>query len=68
MEFQEAVNGGLSVGTPGLLKIMKESHKKYGKLKWQTLFDPAIKLAKEGFPMEDKIKTILKDVKYLKDN
>jgi gamma-glutamyltranspeptidase/glutathione hydrolase len=68
MEFQEAVNGGLSVGTPGLLKILKESHKKYGKLKWQTLFEPAIKIAENGFPMEDKIRTILKDVKYLENN
>ncbi|MDA7705431.1 gamma-glutamyltransferase, partial [Rickettsiales bacterium] len=68
MTFKEAVNGGLSVGTPGLLKILKESHKKYGKLKWKTLFEPAIKLANEGFPMEPKIRTILKDVKYLKNN
>jgi gamma-glutamyltranspeptidase/glutathione hydrolase len=68
MNFKEAVNGGLSVGTPGLLKILKESHKKYGKLKWESLFQPAIKIAKEGFPMEEKLRTILKDVKYLENN
>lgn len=68
MSFHEAVNGGLSVGTPGLLKILSQTHKKYGKLKWKALFDPAIKLAKEGFPMDNKIRTILKDVKYLKNN
>lgn len=68
MQFKEAVNGGLSVGTPGLLKILKESHEKYGKLKWQILFEPAIKIANEGFPMEQKIRTILKDVKYLENN
>ena len=65
MSFHEAVNGGLSVGTPGLLKMLKKAHKKYGKLKWEILFEPAIKLANEGFPMESKIRTILEDVKYL---
>lgn len=68
MQFARAVNGGLSVGTPGLLKLFAETHKKYGKLKWQKLFEPAIKLAKEGFVMDQKIYTILNDVKYLQNN
>lgn len=49
LAFYDAVVGGRSVATPGLLKLMYEVHQKYGKLDWQTLFKPAIKLAREGF-------------------
>ncbi|MGI2026146.1 gamma-glutamyltransferase [Endozoicomonas acroporae] len=47
--FYDAVVGGRSVATPGLLKLMYEVHQKHGKLAWKTLFKPAIKLAREGF-------------------
>ena len=49
LAFYDAVVGGHSVATPGLLKLMYEVHQKHGKLAWKTLFKPAIKLAREGF-------------------
>jgi gamma-glutamyltranspeptidase / glutathione hydrolase len=49
LAFLAAVDGGLSVGTPGLLKMLEAAHQKHGKLKWDKLFEPAIKLADEGF-------------------
>ncbi|MFT6332311.1 MAG: gamma-glutamyltranspeptidase/glutathione hydrolase [Lentimonas sp.] len=67
-EFKEAVQGGLSVGTPGLLKILKEVHKKHGKISWKELFKPAILLAREGFPMDERISTLAQSVPYLKDS
>lgn len=45
----DAVIGGRSVGTPGVLKMLAQAHDKHGKLPWKTLFQPAIKLANEGF-------------------
>jgi len=66
-EFQDIVRGGLSVGTPGLLKILKETHDKYGKLPWADLFLPAIKLAQDGFAVNERIHTLSKQVSYLKD-
>ena len=65
--FNDVVKGGLSVGTPGLLKVLKEVHKKYGKLSWEELFEPAIMIAKQGFPMDERIEVIAKNVAYLKD-
>ncbi len=65
--FNDVVKGGLSVGTPGLLKMLKTVHSKYGKLSWEELFEPAIMIAKNGFPMDERIQVIAKNVDYLKD-
>jgi gamma-glutamyltranspeptidase / glutathione hydrolase len=49
LAFREAVPGGLSVGVPGNIRLMAMAHEKWGKLKWAQLFDPAIKIAENGF-------------------
>ena len=66
-EFSDVVHGGLSVGTPGLLKLLKAVHEKYGKLPWEELFDPAIKIADVGFPMENRITVITNNLNSLKE-
>jgi gamma-glutamyltranspeptidase / glutathione hydrolase len=53
--FAAAVNGGLSVGTPGLIKMLEAAHKKHGKLTWESLFLPAIKLSREGFAISPRL-------------
>lgn len=45
----DAVYGGLSVGVPGVLAMFKMAHDAHGVLPWETLFEPAIKIAEEGF-------------------
>ncbi len=42
-------NGHLAVGVPGSVAGMFEAHKKYGKLPWSVLLEPAVKLAENGF-------------------
>lgn len=42
-------DGPLSMGVPGELAGLHVAWLKYGRLPWKTLFEPAIKLAKEGF-------------------
>ncbi len=49
LPFLKAMPGGRSVGVPGNLRLMEMAHKKWGKLRWAKLFDPAIKLATEGY-------------------
>ena len=44
-----AVPGGRSVGVPGQLRVMAMAHKQSGKLPWARLFQPAIRLARDGF-------------------
>lgn len=41
--------GGRSVGVPGNLRAAALAHRKWGKLPWATLFQPAIRLAENGF-------------------
>jgi len=51
----EAIPGGLSVGIPGVVKMLWLAHQKYGKLPWAKLFEPAIKLSEDGFPVGPKL-------------
>jgi len=53
--FLAAVDGGLSVGTPGLLRMLEAAHKARGKLPWADLFAPAIKLAEDGFAISERM-------------
>ncbi len=51
----DAIPGGLSVGVPGVVAMLELAHSKYGKLPWAKLFEPAIKIAEEGFPIGPKL-------------
>ena len=51
----DAIPGGLSVGIPGVVRMLYLAHQKYGKLPWARLFQPAIKLAEDGFPVGPKL-------------
>lgn len=44
----QSITGSLAVGTPGLVKGLWQLHKKFGKLPWKQLLQPAIQLASEG--------------------
>src|SRR5690348_6561452 len=55
MEFSDAQPGGKSVGVPGNLRMMALAHQRYGKVKWAALFQPAIKLARDGFKVTPRL-------------
>ena len=60
-EFDEAVNSGLSVGVPGVLAALKLAHERHGKLPWTRLFQPAIKLAEDGFVVSPRLAKLIAD-------
>ena len=65
-KFYDAVVGGQSVGVPGLLRMLEAAHSEHGKLPWAKLFEPAIKMAKEGFEVSERLHTLIAKDKYLK--
>ncbi len=59
LKFMDAVVGGRSVGTPGTVKLLSEVHKRYGKTDWAQLFEPAEKLATEGFAVSPRLASLI---------
>lgn len=55
MSFPEAVLGGRSVGVPGVIAMLWLAHKQHGVRPWSELFDAAIKLAEDGFPVSPRL-------------
>ncbi|WP_435874835.1 gamma-glutamyltransferase [Pseudomonas chlororaphis] len=65
MPFPQAQIGGRSVGTPGVLRALELAHKKHGRLPWAQLFEPAIRLADQGFPISPRLHSMIVADPYL---
>jgi gamma-glutamyltranspeptidase/glutathione hydrolase len=65
LSTREAVPGGRSVGVPGNIRMMALAHGKHGKLAWARLFQPAIRLARDGFAITPRFHRALTSVKDL---
>ncbi len=66
-DFYDAVVGGLSVGVPGLVRMLASAHRDEGHLPWKALFQPAIDLATDGFPVSPDLHRAIVDDRYLRD-
>ena len=62
LPFAEAYPGGLSVGVPGNVALMAKAHGRWGKLPWARLFEPAIRLAEDGFTVSPKLAAAIADM------
>ena len=59
MTVPEAIVGGLSVATPGVVAMLAAAHRQQGKLPWADLFQPAIALATAGFRVSPRLNALL---------
>lgn len=62
LPFTQAVDGGLSVGVPGVLRMLEAAHRQHGRLPWATLFQPAIRLAEQGFDVSPRLHAVVASV------
>ena len=65
MAFHDAVVGGRSVGVPGAIRMLEMAHKEHGKLPWAVLFEPAIRLASDGFKVSPRLNALTAQEKFL---
>lgn len=54
-KFDEVVGTGLSVGVPGNIALAAQAHSRDGRLPWAELFEPAIRLARDGWLMNRRL-------------
>lgn len=59
MAFRQAQIGGRSVGVPGVLRALELAHRQHGRLPWRDLFQPAIELARDGFPVSARLHALI---------
>src|SRR4051794_21517204 len=57
---EDAGPGGRSVGVPGTLRAMAMAHKSGGRLPWAALFQPAIRLARDGWTLSPRFATMMR--------
>lgn len=59
MDFISAWQSGHSVGVPGQVALYKAAHDYAGQADWASLFQPAIKLAEEGWEVSPRMAGLL---------
>jgi len=55
MNFLDARTGGVSIGAPSEVAMLKMAHEDSGRLPWARLFEPAIRLAEQGFEVSPRM-------------
>ena len=59
--FPEILATGNAVGVPGLVAMLEAAHRRDGKLQWERLLRPAIRLAESGFAISPRLHQLLQD-------
>ena len=66
LDWPAAVASGKSVGVPGLLRLLELAHRRHGRLAWAELFEPAIRLAEQGFPISPRLHALVAADRFLR--
>jgi gamma-glutamyltranspeptidase/glutathione hydrolase len=56
---------GKLVAVPGIVAGLEAVHRRYGRLNWQEILQPAIELARDGFPISEVYSRLIGDYKQL---
>jgi len=66
--FSEVLATGRAVGAPGLVAMLDAAHRRHGRLKWERLLRPAIRLAENGFAVSPRLHLLLRDDPWLRQD
>ena len=58
--FRDVSTGGAAVGVPGILRMLALAHQEHGKLPWARLFERAIFLSENGFPISPRLHAMIR--------
>lgn len=59
LPFWSAVQSGRSTGVPGVVAMLELAHRDHGRLPWARAWEPAIRLAREGFEVAPRLAAAL---------
>ena len=65
MPFLQAMPGGRSVGIPGNIALAGRASANWGRVRWSALFQPAIRLAENGYQVTPRLANALSQLKGL---
>ncbi len=60
LPFFRAQKSGRSTGVPGAVAMLEMAHQELGKLPWAASWQPAIRLASDGFPVPPRLALLLR--------
>lgn len=66
--FLAAMTSAEAVGVPGMAALLETTHSRYGKLPWETLFNPALDLAENGFAITPRLFHLVSRDRFLPAN
>ena len=67
LTFADAALGGHAVGVPGVVRLLEMAHDDHGRLPWARLFEPAMRLAADGFAISARLHRLIADTPQLKE-
>lgn len=59
MPFRDAALSGAATGVPGTVRLLDTAHRAHGRLPWPRLFERAIQLAEDGFPISPRLHALI---------
>jgi len=66
-DLQHFFLGGLAIAVPGEVHGLRRAWREYHQLPWETLVQPAIDLAREGFPISAAVAEALSEKNMVTD-
>lgn len=57
----DARASGRSIGVPGIVRLLEDVHREFGRKSWRELFDPAVSMADRGFDISPRLAAAISD-------